>query len=345
MAPLSHCIYCPKGAPTSNEHWLPRCLGKFSGYEQLRNRVCSECNNRFSVLEEQFCRSGPEAVFREFLGVEGRKHPNRPSPFLRGSAGASPIVLKAPLPDEGLEILWEVNRGTETIRELRQVVLIGTDGESHIIPIPDGMTREEFDLSIKDLPIAAASPVHVFADEDEIEWVESLLSDRGGRIEWHGAKPSSTRGATFTVEVTNRYFRAIAKIGFHYFLKFTDLFTGAEPCFSGLRTFITQGGDVEEFVRQESTPFVSQLRDGMRPKTCCHLLASESDYHFLRVRLHFFVCPAHLPPPYVVRLGRNPSRIVHSINTIHTAMYYPRGQQGDHDGWIEEGRSVNLLTT
>jgi hypothetical protein len=72
---MSKCIYCPAEAD-SVEHHLPRALGNFKGYVPLLDRVCSACNGKLGLLDEQLCRSGIEAFFRTHLEIDGRKqHP------------------------------------------------------------------------------------------------------------------------------------------------------------------------------------------------------------------------------------------------------------------------------
>src|SRR5438105_4128469 len=70
---IGKCIYCAREGEMSGEHYLPRCLGSFRGYELLNDRICEDCNNSFSPLDEPFCHSGPEAITKDMLGIEGRR--------------------------------------------------------------------------------------------------------------------------------------------------------------------------------------------------------------------------------------------------------------------------------
>ncbi len=135
----TQCIYCNREVSLSKEHFLPRCLGNFRHYETLDDRLCKDCNNSFSQLEEQFCRSSPEAFFRQMLGIKGRKSHVTISPFQRGSAGVPPLAMKGPPPGENFDILWQLEKGTKNLDYMRQIVLFTETGDSHIIPIPDDM--------------------------------------------------------------------------------------------------------------------------------------------------------------------------------------------------------------
>jgi hypothetical protein len=56
------------------------------------------------------------------------------------------------------------------------------------------------------------------------------------------------------------YIRALAKLGFHYFLKFSNLYRGSEPEFGPIRAFIRNGdANWRQFVQLMANPFVPQL--------------------------------------------------------------------------------------
>jgi len=94
------CIYCGRPAH-SNEHVIPRFLEEFSGFPHLTNRICSDCNNGFTKLEEQLAHSGPEALMRDMVGIRGRHKHRESAIFTMSSSGASPIeaILSDPKSD------------------------------------------------------------------------------------------------------------------------------------------------------------------------------------------------------------------------------------------------------
>lgn len=139
---MPRCIYCESDGPFKNlEHPLPRCLGEFRDAPRLLDTICTDCNREIGRAEEQFCRAGPEAFFRAWFNVQGRSTHDQVNPFERGSAGAEAIDFVASHPESGLPILWEVNRGEQTIREVRQVVLIDDQGNVHQIRVRSWMTE------------------------------------------------------------------------------------------------------------------------------------------------------------------------------------------------------------
>jgi hypothetical protein len=58
------CIYPgPQHGVMSGEHYLPRALGRFDGFEELYDRVCKTCNAAIGErVETEFLRAGPIAV-------------------------------------------------------------------------------------------------------------------------------------------------------------------------------------------------------------------------------------------------------------------------------------------
>src|SRR3989338_8667195 len=144
------CIYCGSGGPFADEHALSRCLGEFRGFPHLLDRICADCNGDIGKMEEQIGRSGPEAYLRKYLNIEGRATHDKVNPFHRGSAGAKPIDVMARLPESDVNILWEINEGQNTVREVRQIVFIDKNRKSFPIRIHEWMkTTDQLREEIK----------------------------------------------------------------------------------------------------------------------------------------------------------------------------------------------------
>ena len=103
--------------------------------------------------------------------------------------------------------------------------------------------------------------------------------------------------ATFTVN--SAYCRAIAKIGFHYFLKHFTQFTGFEEEFEGIKEFIMEGNGSDRFVKEVPGSYV-------------HGLAVHKNEKNIRAMLHFFVGHRIAPARYYeVYIGSNPERLIY----------------------------------
>ena len=333
------CIHCGSRGPLSQEHSLPRALGTFKDSPFFSDRICSKCNSKIGRLEEQFGRSGPEAFFRQFLGIKGRNQKVPVNPFVRGSVGAPPIDFLARLPeDESVVILWEINPDDRTVREVTQAVFIDERGQCHQIRIPKWMTStEQLRQKMDEAKLKGKFDVSCFARDDEMERVRQIVSGLGGsNFHWRN-KPQD--GAQIVnpiakVSVTGLYFRAIAKVAFHYALTSAQpLLTGHEKYFDDIKEFIMNGGVEEKFYKEVSSQIVT-LPENHRPASWGHVLVVEPTENFLQVRMQFFLGPSFDPPVHIVRLS---SQAIPSVKRIgHFYMYYESGPHDGYDGEVTE---------
>lgn len=333
MSNNMQCIYCQSPGPFSKEHALPRCLGEFEGFPLLTDRVCKGCNHTIGQAEEQFCRSGPDAFFRKLLGIDGRSSHKEVNPFERGSAGAKPIDFVALHPELALPILWEWNLGERSVREVRQIVLIDGQGQSHPLRISTWM-REPSQLrqAIAVLGLAEIQRAHFFASDEETPWVESLVQGLGRHFEWLPTQPSSTiANPVATFSVTDAYFRAVAKCGFHYFLAVASRVQGSARPFAAIREFIISGGDRNRFVCQEPGQLIA-FPEGMRPARYGHVIVAEWRGGTVEARAQFFLGPDHVPPVYRVRIAEGVVSL-HSVGQRgHFFVYFSSGSEGKYHG-------------
>lgn len=336
---MTTCIYCP-AYEFSEEHPLPAGLGKFDGYVSLTGRICKQCNNICGKLDEQLCRSGPEAFFRQFLGIRGRKEHERINSFYRGGSGGSPLEMLATNQRTGQNVLVELLNDKEA-RELRSAQLIADDGSLHVIRITDGMTPEEFRRVFDSFGISHFKEGMVYAAADEHEWVESLLATlkTQQKTDWaYPLGPITYGPSVVKFTLTSRYFRAIAKMGFHYFLTKMTQFRGDEPCFSEIRAFVmSERCPVEQcmqFVGYRAQHIAWPPSAGAQLASWGHFLAAQADYLTLTSRVELFAGPGKRPLSYTVNLGRNPSRLDSNEAYADFFEYLPKEQRTAFDGII-----------
>lgn len=238
--------------------------------------------------------------------------------------------------------------GPNSVRELRCAKFTDGNGGVHTIPIKDGMTREEFRARVSRLGIRLFKHVDISASSEEIPWVESLFEGfKFEKVDWVQPSGPVTYGPlTIKITVTSHFFRAVAKVGFHYFLTKFPRFRGDEPCFSEIRSFIVDGcplDDVPRFVTQSPEQFVHQLRSGDRLAAWGHLIAVDATYWGFRARVQLSVGPQNRSTVYTVRLGKNPSPVHYSEAYGDFFAYYPKDQRGDYDGEVSELGMVTRL--
>lgn len=339
------CIYCDENKATSGEHYLPACLGNFQNYEQLHNKLCSKCNGTIGLLDEQFCRCGPEAFFRIILGIKGRKHHKKVNPIYRGSAGGKRIVIEADHPKLDCKIFCEIEEGSENVFPARQIIVIDSNEIYHSILVTENIKdSDDLKKELNKRELLDSKVVECWASPEEQDWIEGLCEGLDFRINWSDEIPyqivEKTRiAATFTVN--DYYFRAIAKIAFHYFLKFFNQFSGNEKQFDGIKQFILSGGNSDNWVRQVKGSFIICLNPGFTTTDrYCHIIAVDKDEKNILARINFFIGPKGVPPHYYeVFIGRNPEKIIFPQGIGHQFVYY---DELDKDGYC--GRMDPLLS-
>jgi hypothetical protein len=341
------CIYCSETAD-SLEHPLPAAFGEFENAPQLVDRICRKCNNeRLGVLDEQLTRCGPEAFIRRFYGVQGRVTHDPVNSFYRGSAKGQRLEMKVFDPKLGFEVLLECDNGA--CRQLCQLVFIEQSGKkTHQLPIRQGTSPEQLRAAFNNLGVCPPYDTRVFADPDERAWVEPLLKATWPTFSFGDTgTPASSNypdGGAVKFTLTNRYFRAVAKIAFHYFLtQFPDL-SGHEPAFSDIRQFIldeTTGVDrANEFVGERPRPLIGEMLSGGCPTGWVgHALCADITDGECRAHVQLFICEDFQPRVYTVRLGRDAALQGYPAFG-HGYLHYPDGRRGRFSG-----EAVSLTAT
>lgn len=259
--PASRCIYPGPHGGMSDEHYLPRALGRFAGFEPLRGQVCRCCNAMIGRCEEQFLRVGHVGTLRWHLGMQGRDGPP-PSPYERGAAGAPPVRATAQVVGIPYPVLLESEFGTDRAEAMSQIVFFD-DRASAWIQLPlqrylaaaDG--HEQLLAELRSRQIPTGTSLQIRATDEEQPAVADLCR-RAGLIppaEWTPLEEMpQTVQAVGEIRGTDATFRAIAKMAFHYALIFLPGVHGSEGQFDAIRNFIWSGGDWGPLVRHTTDP-------------------------------------------------------------------------------------------
>ncbi|MGD0619701.1 MAG: hypothetical protein ABSB67_18800 [Bryobacteraceae bacterium] len=266
--------------------------------------------------------------------------------FERGSAGGQRIELKAKDDVLGIDILLEIEN--RTFRQMRQIVFVEEAGTTYHLPIIAGSRPEELLAAYKQLgAVPPYGDVRIFYAPDEKEWVEHLIQEAWPKVTFREGSVGSTRYGEQVARVglTDRYFRAVAKIGFHYFLTQFSEYSGHEQLFSGIRGFIAQDGTgvekANEFVGERQNPLLGEMwTPGVRPDGWrAHALCAETRPGECLAYVQTFVTEDWRAPVYAVRLAQD-AGIVDCRATGHAYMYFDGGPQGKFIG-----ETLNLETT
>jgi len=336
---MSKCIYCNDREALSEEHAIPACLGMdfIKNFEVLKDKLCKECNEKIGKLEEQFCRCSPEAFFRRQIGIKGRKYHKDMNPFYRGSSGSGPMCAETKHPFLDCMLLGELKEGSKNFIPARQIIVKDSSGKYHPILIANWIqSTADFAKVLKSQGINGAIPVEFYASSEEHERVSSIckgFQNFSGFTELTPVKPESEKEVRVTICTTDKYFRAIAKIAFHYFLQHFNQFSGSEKEFEGIRKFIMDGGKVTDWVRTIPRSFIYQLKDPHTfPDKYVHVIAAEKNYMDIVSIMQFFVGPERKPLSYFeVTIGKNPERLHYPQKVGHQIVYFAKK---DMDGFI-----------
>ncbi len=257
------CIYCQASEANAREHYLPRSLGGFANFEPLLDRLCQNCNQEIGgTCELAFARRSPEGILRN-LSLVKRKKGKQEKPdngFTPKFIGSDHFRLKAKDPVTGLDLLWQTGDQPGTIREISQLILFSEDGSvTHQIPIPSTITsgRELSELFRHHGVVSEVPQLRVIAASGDQARIKRMFADLG--IECDIQMSERPAGLVpgpkvFEGTVDVEYFRALAKIGFHYTLKYIPGITGGESQFTNLRGFIRHGsGDRDGFLKPRSS--------------------------------------------------------------------------------------------
>jgi hypothetical protein len=312
---------------------VPQCLGRFHNFEPLYDRLCQKCNGEgLRDLDREFCRRSPEAAVRSMHWIKGQLHGSkkrrkRAHIYEPQRIGGRHLYMYGPDPETGEDILWQTDDAKPgAIKEISQFVLLNDDGEHvHHIPIPTEIsTGRELVKTLRaagltlPMPEAKALVIAASGDEDrvqamcmELNWNLTLFRRKGGGV-----------GCQFIKgQYGPAYFRALAKIGFHYALRYIPTITGNESTFRPLRDFIMHGtGDHQQFLTECETALNPVGPPG-------HVLTATANPDSpIVVNMQFFAgCKTALPQWRLV-LGDNPTTL--AIQQV-SAHYFSYTQEKD----------------
>jgi hypothetical protein len=348
------CVYttpaglCPGTDPLSKrEHYLSRALGNFRGDERLVDKICDGCQRRFRDLEDVLAHNSPEAFFREMVGQIGRRNHSKKNIFYEPTMGLAPLSVIARSPGNDFDMLWEPIDQRYS-RPLSQFVFIRKDSSSAQMPFRLGKDSLETALRFmkRNNCEKPASVVGIWNSPEEcgpMNAVIDALSPKGTDGTLAPLKDGVGIEAEMKSFISDKYVRAIAKIGFHFFLKFFPRFTGMEPEFDDVKRFIYVGSASQQIVRRVPQTFAIEFRRGATPKNWCHLLSAQCDDRGIEARLQFFAGPAISPIVLSILIGKNPSRIIYTENAGYGYLFFKTMENGFHGNRLELKAIRNVI--
>lgn len=301
--------------PTKGEgdHIIPAALGEFEGDERLR-AVCPSCNNRIGQCEQQLLQCGPEAFLRRLVKPRSKRLRRRGTGKVKAAAGtpAPQFTIDAGGHSELVEPSPDDPRN---VFPVDQLVIRDEKDSEHTIRLFPGMRADQLRDRIRGKVSGEVKDAHLHCDDGRWDQYLSLLKQIWPELRIEELAPTEPGvhrvPGRIKFIVNDAYFRAIAKIGFHYYLVHSkrDL-NGDEPGFSRIRDFIINGGNFEEFFDKSKARFVLPFRHPWHPSHYCHVLAADESEETAIAYVHLFIGPGIDHPPYYVTLGPVGSKVV-----------------------------------
>jgi hypothetical protein len=340
------CVYtvpaglCDGKTPLSKrEHYLPRALGNFQGDERLADRICETCQGKCSKLEDVFAHNSAEAFFREMVGRVGRRNHEGKNIFYEPTMGIPPLAVLSKAPGHEFETLWELVAEGKC-QPMSQLVFVGKDGRAWQLAFRRGVFTVQ---RIRELLKERGLEVHQIlaisnsnAEAEEMKVLTDELAPGGKEIDLEPVKDGVELEGEMKAPISVQYLRAIAKIGFHFFLQHFDQFSGLEPEFDDIKRYIYAGEATRQVVQPLREPFVRELQLGGRLTRWGHLLSAECSEQGIEARMQFFAGPRVQPIVWRVVIGKNPARIIYKQALGYGYLYF------DDVGGDYHGERVNL---
>lgn len=243
------CIYCREQFDETagkGDHFPPAAFGEFADLRRFRG-ACPKCNNQFGTSDAQL-RCGP---FGHLAGI------SQPHARRRGAGNAVKGAAGAPPPHtwvirDGIRMESVQHGSNPQHRSVPDHLEVVADGIAHTIRIFPGQEARHVEERIAALELQHWTKTRVKAQGDRLLWLKDLLLSLFPNAVWEDRETTPPgqhlREGTTHFAVTDHYFRALARIAFHYFLCYNPWgLQGDEKEFSSIRRFIQRGGDCRPF--------------------------------------------------------------------------------------------------
>lgn len=242
----------------------------------------------------------------------------------------------------GVEVNLEIENGV--VRQICELIFVESEsGRTCHLPLTEEMTAEQVRASMKRLGIAEPFETRLSCYPDERDWVEALVRAVSPDVTFSEPKLMSyvieQPQATFVLG--ERYFRAFAKIGFHYFLTQFPMYTGREEMFAKIRAFIYEDTTepikrVNDYIGMRQHPLLlPMLNPDARPNGWRgHVLAAETRPGMCMAHIQMFLTEENPGLIYTVNLAQDSGVTGHEA-FAHLYRYYLDGKRGRFSGETE----------
>lgn len=351
MTRTEKCIYCGISFnPTKGEgdHIFPVQLGEFRNDIRFR-RICTSCNYKIGRSEQQFLLCGPESFLRDLV------KPKIPKKRQRGRSQVK-AAMGAPSPQSTIdhgdhrELVNRSKDNPTNVFPVDQIVIHDDQGKEYFIELFTGMRPEQLKSRIEKCGISKTDKVWLHCDEKHRSEFKQLLEKVWTKSEIQSL-PGSEAGimhvkGRITFKTNDHYFRAVAKIAFHYYLVHSRRgFRGNEQCFDPIRNFIMNGSDSEAFFNQPGPKFVTKFGKipscgVMVPNRWCHIIAADETNKAAIVYLQLFA--GWIPYHYIKLADIDSNIIVPNSTWGHVYLYDESPSSDRYAGQVEQAQITRI---
>ncbi len=356
MSCCEKCIYCQADFdPTrgAGDHIIPVQLGEFRDDVRFR-RICPACNSLIGKSEQQMLTCGPESFFRDIVKPTVPKNRQRGKSRPKSAVGAPRPVRTIDCGDHR-QLVQQSPDNANNVNPIDHIVIHDELGEEHFIRLYPKMRAEQLRERIDKAGIKNISKSWVHCDEMRMGAYRGLVSSIWPELEPSNL-PISEVGVqmvagSIKLTVNDHYFRAIAKMAFHYYLMYSSRsHRGDEDYFGDIRDFIMNGGDSAPFFEQKNRPQFAmpfgKLNTGgvLTPSQWAHFFAASEAGGKAVAYVQLFVGPGCIPKPHHVALGQWNSRIIlpNDDTWAHVYCYDSPQQPGRTAGYVKAAQITQL---
>ncbi len=348
LASKSTCIYCGDSvslAKRHGDHIIPVQLGEFRK-DVLFKRICRVCNSNVGKSEQQLLQCGPESFFRYIV------RPNVPGGRKRGRSHGKGAA-GAPSPKHTFDhndqrrLVKPPQDNSGNVLTIDQIIIHDEQGNEYFIKLFPGMRAKQLQNRINRNGIKRIHSLRFECGQNQWDEYKELIKEVYPGADIEELEPMTKGihrgkwGVTFTVN--EHYFRALAKIAFHYYLIHScRRVQGDEDCFSPLRDFIMNGGDRDQFFTKLGPKFIMPFGkvlggNTMTPKEWCHFFAADESRDVVGVYMQLFVGQGCIPQSHYITLATSSSRIeVPGFVWGHVYVYDDPQRSGRYAGQVEK---------
>lgn len=316
-----HCIYCEKEIDPfagQGDHIIPAAFGEFEDDIHFR-KICVPCNNRIGQLEQQILKCGPERIWRDIVIPSTNRSRKEKSKWCGAGGARSPQLFA--FQDDGFIKVHPTGNPMEAV-PLDQLIVLDENDQKHYIRLDPAMMVESLKKKIDGIQI---KKVEANWDISNKEKYMKLISEIFPKFKYE--EKSITEAGKHEIpvrtefEVTDHYFRAIAKILFHYYLAHSKRSTGFETGFSTIKNFIVNGGEPNKIIVD-----VKAVKYPTKPNSWYHILAAKEDQSPILGSICLFIGPTSEVFEYTLNLGSLDSDIISpTAYWAHRYEYYGCG--------------------